>query len=50
MSDDFRRDYGPAGCAEGCANRGASLLLLVGALVALVRCVVKPAKKGGDRR
>lgn len=36
MSDDQRRDYGPAGCADGCAKTmsGASLLLAV--LVALV--------------
>jgi hypothetical protein len=48
MSDE-RHDYGPAGCAEGCANRGASLLLILGAFVALVRYVGKPARKGGAR-
>lgn len=35
-----RRDYGPAGCAEGCATRGAALvgvLLAVAALLPLGR-------------
>lgn len=36
MSDQ-RRDYGPAGCAEGCATRGAQLLILAGILFALLR-------------
>jgi hypothetical protein len=37
MADDFRRDYGPAGCAEGCATRGAQLMIVVGLLFALIR-------------
>lgn len=34
---DTRKDYGPAGCAEGCATRGTQLLILAGLLVALLR-------------
>lgn len=34
---DTRKDYGPAGCAEGCATRGAQLLILTGLLIALLR-------------
>lgn len=34
---DERHDYGPAGCAEGCARRGASSLLIVVLLTALIR-------------
>lgn len=37
MSDDQRHDYGPAGCAEGCANRGATLLLVLATLAVLIR-------------
>jgi hypothetical protein len=40
MSDQ-RRDYGAAGCADGCASRGAQLMVLVGLLVVLLR------RKGG---
>lgn len=36
MSDQ-RRDYGAAGCAEGCATRGTQLLILAGLLAALLR-------------
>lgn len=34
---DNRHDYGPAGCAEGCATRSASLLVLAVAVCALIR-------------
>ncbi len=34
---DTRKDYGPAGCADGCATRGTQLLILAGLLFALVR-------------
>ena len=34
---DIRKDYGPAGCAEGCATRGVQLAVLVGLLFALLR-------------
>lgn len=43
--DDFRRDYGPAGCAEGCATRGAQLLVILGALVALVRSASRKGRR-----
>lgn len=36
MSDN-RKDYGPAGCAEGCATRGAQMLILAGLLFAALR-------------
>lgn len=38
---DGRKDYGAAGCAEGCATRGVQLLVLAGLLIALLR------RKGG---
>ncbi|WP_269086738.1 hypothetical protein [Actinosynnema sp. ALI-1.44] len=41
MADDHRRDYGPAGCAENCATRGATLLF-----VAVVVCLIR--KRGGQ--
>lgn len=34
---DTRKDYGPAGCAQGCATRGTQLLILAGLLFTLLR-------------
>lgn len=42
---DIRKDYGPAGCAEGCATRGAQLLILAGLLFTLLR-----KNKGAKKR
>jgi hypothetical protein len=36
MADDVRKDYGPAGCAEGCATRSAQMVMLVAVLAAMV--------------
>lgn len=38
-----REDYGPSGCASGCASTMAGMTLLVAALVGLLR------RKGGKR-
>lgn len=36
MSDDQRHDYGPAGCADGCAKTMSGASLLVALLLAVV--------------
>lgn len=41
-----RKDYGPAGCADGCATRGAQLMILAGLLIALLRRKHLPKASG----
>jgi len=43
MSDN-RKDYGPAGCASGCASTMAGMTVLAVALFGLLR-----RRKGGKR-